>query len=196
MTEETQATGAAAATGDATGAQGTPPAPNGGEEKRFSQADLDRLIKERLDRERDKAEKTAAKAREESEAASLAEQQKWQELAEKHGKKATTLEESLAAEARARAELEEKATRYQGALDTFLKVQKEGLPAHILGLLDKLDPVEQLNWIAENREALGKPAAAGGIPATPAAAAPASSSTPADASKRQKELSQQIRSWM
>lgn len=196
MAGETIATAAdpALPTGDATGTATGPQ--NGGDEKRFSQADFDRLLSERLEREKKKGETAAQKAKEEAEAAALAEQQKWQQLAEKHGLKAKTLEEQAEAEAKAKAELEAKAGRYESALTTLLKTQKEGLPAHILGLLEKLDPVEQLSWIASNREALGAKPASGGIPPTPAP----SGSTPAvsveEANKRKQELGQQVRSWM
>jgi len=57
-------------------------------EKKFSQADMDRVVKERLEREKKKTEETAAKAKADAEAAALAEQGKYKELAEKSQKEA------------------------------------------------------------------------------------------------------------
>ena len=52
-------------------------------DKIFAQADVDRIVKERLQREQGKAEQLAQKAREEAEAKALAEQGKYKELFEK-----------------------------------------------------------------------------------------------------------------
>lgn len=62
-------------TGDATGKTA--------EGKTFTQADVERIVKERLQREQGKAEQLAQKAREEAEAKALAEQGKYKELFEK-----------------------------------------------------------------------------------------------------------------
>lgn len=66
----------------------TPPAdatgPNSGASDRtFTQADLDRIIKDRLDQERAKGEKAAAKAKADAETAALAEQGKFKEIADR-----------------------------------------------------------------------------------------------------------------
>lgn len=63
-----------------------PPAdpPNGGEpEKRFTQADIDRIVKERIERERKKAEEAIAKEREEAEKKKLEEANEYKTLYEK-----------------------------------------------------------------------------------------------------------------
>lgn len=63
-----------------------PPAdpPNGGEpEKRFTQADIDRIVKERIDRERKKAEEKIEAEREEAERKKLEEQNEFKSLYEK-----------------------------------------------------------------------------------------------------------------
>ena len=75
QTEATQ--DAAQTTGDATGT-------NSGQEARtFTQADLDRIVKERLDREQAKAKQATEKAQADAEAKVLAEQGKYKELFEK-----------------------------------------------------------------------------------------------------------------
>ncbi len=52
----------------------------------------------------------------------------------------------------------EKAERYEEALKGYLDKEREGLPAHITALLDRMDPVDQLAWIGENREAIAEAA--------------------------------------
>jgi len=68
----------AKATGDATGTQ-----TQTAEAKTFTQADIDRIVKERLDRAQRQADEKMAKAQAETEAKALAEQGKFKELYEK-----------------------------------------------------------------------------------------------------------------
>jgi hypothetical protein len=46
--------------------------------------------------------------------------------------------------------------RYKGVVESLAAQERKALPKHILALLDKLDPVDQLAWIAENRETVAK----------------------------------------
>lgn len=69
-------TSAATPTVDATGQ-------NSGQERTFTQADLDRIIEDRLRQERTKGEKAAAKAKADAETAALVEQGKYKEIAER-----------------------------------------------------------------------------------------------------------------
>jgi molecular chaperone GrpE (heat shock protein) len=109
------------------------------------------LDKEREAREKfEKAEKEAAKAREKAEQEALEKNQEFQKLAEQRAAKVAELEKAISELEPVKGNLE----RYQKALEAHLKAQREGLPAHIVALLDKLDVVEQLEWIAANREAL------------------------------------------
>lgn len=70
------------------------PAP---QERTFTQADVDRLIGERLAKERSKAETMATKAREEAERKAAEEQGKYQELYEKAKRESAELESKLKA---------------------------------------------------------------------------------------------------
>lgn len=45
----------------------------------------------------------------------------------------------------------EKAERYEKALTTFLERERDGVPEHIGILLDNMDPVDQLNYLSENK---------------------------------------------
>lgn len=151
-------------TGDATGQQpanGQQGNGGAGDEKRFTQAELDAHIKARLDQAQRNAEAKAQKERDAANAEALKEQSKFKELAEQREKQIGELEPFRA-----------KAERYETALGALLEQERKGLPAHITALLDKLDAAEQLEWIAANRDALTtsddkKPAAQQGTPPTP-----------------------------
>lgn len=146
-------------TGDATGTTGGSDKPS----PSFTQADVDRIVKERLEREQKKAQTAAQKALEEAEAKALADQAKFQELADKRGQKLSELE-TATADLTVKLESEAaKAQRYEKALTTMLTEQRKRVPEHLHSLLDKLDPVEQLEWVAANGDKLG----ATGVPATP-----------------------------
>ncbi len=93
--------------------------------------------------EHEKAQSDAKKAADAAEKARLAEQGKYQELAEAAEKRAADLEPYKA-----------KSDRYEAALTKLLTQERKDLPKHVLTLLDKLDPADQLDYIAENREVL------------------------------------------
>lgn len=170
-------------TGDATGQQAgqqTGQQGNGGsgEDKRFSQAELEAIVKDRLERQRRATEAQSQKEREATEAKALEEQQQFQKLAEQRQKRIEELEP-----------LEARLTEAEEALTALLETERKGLPAHITSLLDDLTPAKQLTWIAANREAIGAATATNGratqgVPATPRAAAPA---THADLVKQEQD---------
>lgn len=144
--------------GNATGQE--PPA-NGGTEKKPTlaevlkqhglQGELDAIIAERLAREERKRKEAEEKARKEAEERTLQEQGEFKTLAEQRAAELAEARAKLEAAAADKKALE----RYQSALKAQLEAARKDLPAHITALLDKLDPVEQLTWLAENREALG-----------------------------------------
>ena len=147
-------------TGDATGDKGGSEKPT----PTFTQADVDRIVKERLDRESAKTEKATQKAREEAEAKALADQAKYQELADKRGQKLTELE-ATTVDLTGKLELAtQRAERYEQALTALLTEQRKRVPDHLHSLLDKLPVDEQLTWIASNGDKL---TGATGVPATP-----------------------------
>lgn len=106
----------------------------------------------------EKADAERKDADEKAETQRLAEQAKWQELAEKR----TGELDALKAEHKAQAET---AKRYADALAVYLTKEREGVPDEIGILLDRLDVVDQLAYIAEQREKWAKPI--NGIPASP-----------------------------
>ncbi len=121
----------------------------------FTQVDVDRIVKERLERERGMREKAAGKARDDAQAEALKKNQEWQALAEKSAARVVELEP-----------LGEQAARYRDALEKSLAAEKKDLPRHVLVLLEKLDPVDQIEYLSANREELGKPLRTG-VPASP-----------------------------
>lgn len=158
-------------------------APSGGEsvttatepaktEKTFTQAELDAIVKERLERAQRKAAEQAEKARADAEAKTLAEQGEFKALAEQRAAELEKAQRALESAKHTEKELE----RYQTALKKQLDAARADLPTPIATLLDKLDPAEQLEWLAENRAELTKgdgvgspahgkrPAVAGTIP--------------------------------
>jgi hypothetical protein len=112
---------------------------------------------------RDGLEKVAQMMVEGSHADALNENQDWQALADVNAKRAGELSARIA-------ELEPvsaQADRYRGALETFLTAEKKDLPRHVLVLLEKLDLVDQVEYLAANREELLPKSAAAGVPASP-----------------------------
>ena len=47
--------------------------------------------------------------------------------------------------------------RYRASLQKHLEARRKDLPDHILGLLDKLDPADQLDYLAEHGDAIKAP---------------------------------------
>lgn len=63
---------------------------------------------------------------------------------------------------------DEQTGRYKAALDKFLSAEKKDLPPLMLALLEKLGPLEQVEYLAENRAELVR-AGLGAVPASPVA---------------------------
>jgi len=98
--------------------------------------------------EREKADR--ARAEKDAEAQRLEEQQKWEELAKQ---RQTELDE-LRAQVQELEPLSAQVERYMTALGSYLEAARDGVPTHIIELLDKMDPVDQLTYITEHADAL------------------------------------------
>jgi hypothetical protein len=127
------------------------------------QAHIESVLKERLERERVKSERAAQKAKEEAEAAAATRNGEWQTLSEQRATKIAELEQQLAS----LDDTTTKAQRYEQALRSQVETLRKDVPKHLIPLLDKLDPVEQLAWLSENRAELAPKST--GVPATPRA---------------------------
>lgn len=169
MTTETQQPNTGDATGQADGQQNggqgeqQQPAVTFATEAEF-QKRVDDLLKERLERERKKSEQAAQKAREEAAAEAAAKNGEWQQLAEQRAKRLAELESQVADVET----LGTKAQRFEAALKSQVEALRKDVPKHLLPLLDKLDVVEQMEWLAANRDQVA-PAKPNGVPATPRA---------------------------
>ncbi|MGH9426031.1 MAG: hypothetical protein ACRD2L_06990 [Terriglobia bacterium] len=121
------------------------------EEKVYSKAETELIVEERLKRERKKAADEAEKARKKAEADALTKNQEWQKLAESRQTEIDDL-------TNAKTELEpfkDQAEKYKKALDSILAAQKKDLPKHIVELLEKMDPVEAMEYITKHAKDLG-----------------------------------------
>lgn len=127
---------------------------NAPEEKKFTQKEIDAIISDRLAREKKSQEAAAEKLKKQAEEDALVKNQEFQKLADERGKRVAELESQVTELTTVR----EQAERYKGALDKYLEAERKGLPKHVLTLLEKLDPVDQIEYIAANRAELGKPA--------------------------------------
>lgn len=130
---------------------------SGDEEVTFSpaqQAYIDKLIGRTRVKEREKAKATAeaeaAKKAKEAEEKALQDQEEWKTLAENRAKEIADLTTKNAT----LEEMRQAAERFEQTLNNILDKQKKDLPAHILPLIEKMDPVDAMNYISENAEAL------------------------------------------
>lgn len=149
-------------TGDATGEE------KGGESgQTFTQADVDRIVADRLKRESEKAEKKRQQEEADAEAKRLESEKKYQELAEQRANRIVELEKETARIADLEAQLESS----NKALTAQLEALREGVPAHILELIAERDLPSQLDWLTKHRSeyVAGESARKGHVPATPKA---------------------------
>lgn len=98
-------------------------------------------------KEQEQAATERKKEADKAERERLKQQEEWQKLAEQHEARVAELEP-----------LAERVTRYEGVITALLEKQREGVPEFVQPLLDKLDPADQLEYIAANQEKWGKPA--------------------------------------
>jgi hypothetical protein len=87
----------------------------------------------------------------------LADQAQWQTLAEQRA-------QELANASTERDSLRQQAATYEAALKAVLETQRKDLPPHILTLLDRLNPAEQLEYLAKNQTELTKGTTQPGTP--------------------------------
>lgn len=114
---------------------------------------INETLKKRLEREERKRDEATEKARKEAEERALEQQQEFKQLADKRAERILDLEAQVGTLEQITTERDEMQTALRGYLDK----ERDGLPEHILSLLDDLSPVKQLAWISANRANLGKP---------------------------------------
>ena len=145
---------------------------NGGEEQggepetKFSQADVDRIVSERIQRERDKAERDAQEAQRKAEEEALQKRQEFEQLATQRGDRITALESELKTTT---AKLEESQSRIQEletliANDVKAQIDTLELKASTAQLLERLSVTERREWLNEHREEYAKATRKGARP--------------------------------
>lgn len=141
--------------GDGTGA-GKPGEGGDGKpaERTFTQAELNAQIDDRLRREREKNERESNERAAEAERKALTEQSKFKELSE-------TLQGQLDAKATEVTTLQARLEAAEKALTSSLEGLRKDIPQHIITLLDKMTPADQLEYISTNAEQLKPPPANG-----------------------------------
>ncbi len=149
-------TGASNATAQTDTEAGASGAPNGAQssstqtEKTFTQAELEAVIEQRLTRERNKAKADADKAKADAEQRALVEQGEWKTLAEQRAQRVAELEPLSAQVEQHKSD----AKRYRDAIAKYADAAKANVPESVRALLDKLDPIDQLDWITTNAASL------------------------------------------
>ena len=114
------------------------------------QAEVDRIVKDRLDRERKKSEEAAEKTRKKAEEDALAKNSQFEELATTRQNKIAELEAQLQEGEKVSATLQQ----YKDAVAGIVKAQVDKLPKAVKSLILKMDPLEQMQYLAENAKEL------------------------------------------
>ena len=149
------ATGTEAATAATNGAAGDQ---NGEEnqetqdgDRRFTQAELDRIVKERLQRQQSKADAEAQRAAEAAEEKRLQDAEEFKELAETRQAKLQTVQTELETAQTQLTETQERLEAAETALQTYITKLEEGVPAAVLALMENQPAADRLTWLVENR---------------------------------------------
>lgn len=116
----------------------------------FSQEDVDRIVSERLRREKAQADEKAQKAAKLAADKALEDQQEFKQLAEARAadlaQAATQIETQQATIEAVQLELED----YKSTVLSIIAEQRKSLTQGVSALLDKLTPIEQMAWLNEN----------------------------------------------
>lgn len=160
------------------GITGDAPGEEDQDEKTFTQGDVDRIVSERLERERRKEAEKQRKAEAAARQQALEENEQFKELAEEKANRVAELE----AELEDLKPYKDSSERYREVLDSQLEAQKKDLPGYIKDLLEEKDPAEQLRYLSEHgSEFAEKPAGSSPSPR------PAEGQTDQQADKEAKE---------
>lgn len=152
------------------------------EEKKFTQAELDNLIKDRLERQRRALEAQKLEEQQKLEQQKLEDQKEFEKLAKQRAEEISSL--------KPRAGLAES---YEKRVAQLMAEAAKTLPSNIQMLLNKLSLPDQLDWLTENLDSVRTPAAVSGTTdinawARTSAGAPAALSDDEYRAKKRREL--------
>lgn len=116
------------------------------EEKKFSQAELDAILKERLERQRRAAEAQQREKEQALETQRLEDQKEFEKLAQQRAKEIDSL--------KPRAGLAES---YEKGVGRLMSEATKALPSNIQMILNKLSLPDQLDWLTENLDSVKAP---------------------------------------
>ena len=114
------------------------------------QSAVDLIVKERLERAQKKALADAEKLRKQAEEESLTKNQEFKTLADQRQGTITDLETKL----KELEPLKEQAGRYRDAMLKIVQAQVSKLPPALKVLVEKMDPLEQMDYLAEHAKEL------------------------------------------
>jgi uncharacterized coiled-coil protein SlyX len=148
-------------------AGGATPAPTPGE-RTFTQDDVERIVKDRLAAEQDRAKRAQAEAARKAAEEAAAKAGEWQTVAEQR-KAAADEAERRASDAAGRVEhLEARLAAQAAVVEKLIKAQLAELPEAIRELAPGGDDLTaRLEWVAKARKAAATQPAATGTPAGP-----------------------------
>jgi hypothetical protein len=113
---------------------------------KYSDKDVQNIVKERLRQHDEAAAKKAAAAKKEAEDKALVEKGEFQKLADERGKEIDRLKVEIGRIEVLETQLKDTETALKAQLDSLRK----DLPKNIIELLDELNPIKQLHWLARN----------------------------------------------
>lgn len=116
--------------------------------KYVSKDRVEELIRERLEREKESAQKKQAEAERKAAREALAKNQEFEELAKTQAEEL----EALRAQLSEKEELETSLSTYRERVGNSVRgrVEKLNLPQGVAKLLENMDPAEQQDWLDEN----------------------------------------------
>lgn len=109
------------------------------------------IIPERLNRAKFDAEKVAEKARKKAEEEALQKNQEFEKLATTRQARIEQLEKQVQDEL---TPMQEQLKSYQDAVAAIVKVQTDRLPKAVKVLIEKMDPLAQMQYLTENAKEL------------------------------------------
>ncbi len=112
-------------------------------DRTFTNAEVEQIIKDRLDRQKRANDTAAVKAAEEARIKALAENNEWQKVAVEREAELNAAQQKLG-----------ELSRYEQALAAQLEREKVGLPQYILDLLSEKNVVDQLEYLAKHAKSL------------------------------------------
>ena len=156
----TSGQGAGGGSGDGSGS-GDDPAkatidPNSKEFKDAVAAAVEQTVQDRLQRDRQQREADTERQKREAAAQALKDNQKFEELAKTRETQLNDATAQLTAVTTERDNLQVRVKESDAAIQKILTAQTKDLPPHIMTLLGKLTPAEQLTYLADNAEAIRK----------------------------------------